>query len=105
MEILILILIVFIFIWSITLNIAWYLIIKELREQLNLTNNSIKLWLDEEVDKKRTFSKLSEALEKDRDAQRNLLYASYKKYNRLKKYLKSFIKWRITLDILITKIK
>ena len=65
---------------------------KENKEQLDLTNNSLKLWLDSEVEKKRNFSKLSEAVISDRDEYRKKYLSLYKKYNRLNKYVKSFIK-------------
>lgn len=90
------------FIWIIFMQ---FFINKELRQQLELKNNSIKIWLDEEVWMKRTYSKLSDALILDRDEYRNKYLSLHKKYNRLNRIIKSYIKWRITFDILISKLK
>ena len=90
------------FIWIIFMQ---FFINKELRQQLELKNNSIKLWLNEEVSMKRTYSKLSDALILDRDEYRNKYSSLHKKYNRLNRIIKSYIKWRITFDILISKLK
>ena len=104
-SIIILILLVFTEILSLVFNMIQYYNNKENKEQLDLTNNSLKLWLDSEVEKKRNFSKLSEAVISDRDEYRKKYLSLYKKYNRLNKYVKSFIKWRIDINILISKIK
>lgn len=105
MSIVIILIVIFIFMTSIILNIWLYLINRDLYKQLDLTNNSLKLWLDSEVEKKRNFSKLSDALILDRDDYRNRYLSLSKKYNRLNRYIKSFIKWRISIDILISKIR
>lgn len=91
--------------FSLAINFTQRDIIKDLRKELDLKNNSLKKWLDEEVNMKRTYSKLSDALIFDRDDYRNRYLSLHKKYNRLNRYIKSFIKWRITLDILISKIR
>ena len=65
MSILILILIVMTFIASIVINIFLYLELKEVRVKLDLNENSIKMWLDDEVKMKRIYKNLSEKLSRD----------------------------------------
>ena len=105
MEILIILLLVISYFAGIVIIIAQYLYNKDLHHNLELKNNSIKEWLDMEVTQKRTYSKLSEALILDRDEYRNKYLSLSKKYNRLNRYIKSFIKWKMSIDILISKIK
>lgn len=105
MEIIIIIILSFSYISFIWIIISQYFIIKELRNNLKLKNNSFKVWLDEEVKQKRIYSKLSNALINDRDKYRKDYLSLYKRYNKIKKYIKSFIKWKIDKDILLYKIK
>lgn len=92
-------------VFSFAMNLLQRDNIKELKDQLDLKNNSLKIWLDEEVDMKRTYQKLSDALISDRDYYKNKCNSLHKKYNRLNRYIKSFIKWRISIDILISNLK
>lgn len=105
MEIIIILLLVVSYIFLIAIVIWLIDSNKQLKNKLDIRNNSLKLWLDEEVSMKRTYSKLSDALVEDRNDYRNNLSSARKKFNRLNKYIKAYIKWRITLDILINKLK
>ena len=65
MSIIILILIAMTFVSSIAINIFLYLELKEVRIKLDLNENSIKMWLDDEVKMKRIYKNLYEKLSKD----------------------------------------
>lgn len=101
----ILIFICCLFFTSIVFNIWMYLRMNELKHELDLQNNSIKSWLDEEVDMKRTYKKLSDSLTDERNRLRNELSNLRKKYNKLNKLMKSYITWRIDISILKSKYK
>lgn len=105
MEILILIMLSVSYLASISLNIWQYLINKELRDELDMKNNSLKLWLDEEVDIKRIYKNLSDKLIEERDLLKNDLSSLRKRFNKNNKIIKSYIRWRINIDILISKFK
>jgi hypothetical protein len=105
METIILILLSFTFVFSLAINLMQRDIIKDLRNELNIKNNSFKLWLDEEVDMKRTYKKLSDSLLEDRDYYRNELNKSIKKYNKLYNLTNRFIKNKLSIDNLNIKFK
>ena len=65
MSIIILILIAMTFVSSIAINIFLYLELKEVRIKWDLNENSIKMWLDDEVKMKRIYKNLYEKLSKD----------------------------------------
>ena len=80
MEILVLILLSISYLISIAINIWQYLTNKELRHELDMKNNSLKLWLDEEVDMKRIYKNLSDKLIEERDKLKNDLSSLRKRF-------------------------
>lgn len=105
MELLILILLSISYLISIAINIWQYLTNKELRHELDMKNNSLKLWLDEEVDMKRIYKNLSDKLIEERDKLKNDLSSLRKRFNKNNKLIKSYIRWRINIDTLISKFR
>ena len=105
MELLVLILLSISYLISIAINIWQYLTNKELRHELDIKNNSLKLWLDEEVDMKRIYKNLSDKLIEERDKLKNDLSSLRKRFNKSNKLIKSYIRWRINIDTLISKFK
>lgn len=94
MSILILILIVMTFIASIVINIFLYLELKEVRTKLDLNENSIKMWLDDEVRMKRIYKNISKKLSKDVaniNEKFNSLRMMVKPYRRI---IKRFKRWK-----------
>ena len=92
----------FFFIW---IMISQFFVIKELRHELDIKNNSLKLWLDEEVDMKRIYKNLSDKLIEERDKLKNDLSSLRKRFNKNNKLIKSYIRWRINIDTLISKFR
>ena len=86
----------FFFIW---IMIAQFFVIKELREQIN------QMVKREEVEMKRIYKNLSDKLIEERDKLKNDLSSLRKKFNKNKKLIKSYIRWRISIDILISKFR
>lgn len=105
MELIRAMLIVVIFISSIIINIMLYLYNLELKNSIDIKNNSLKSWLDEEVKMKRIYYNLSDAVIEDRNKLRNDLSIVRKRFNKINKLLKSYISWRINYDILKTKFR
>lgn len=105
MEFIIYLLISISYIMSIIINIWQYLNNIEIKNDLQKEKEYIKKWLNEEVNMKRIYCKLSYSLISDRNKYRNNFLNLYKKYKRVNRHINSFINWRISKDIFLSKIK